>query len=235
MCISSQPCCGTASTGSPACHSESWKRTPRPVRHADRGQREARLQNPDEGALHRVVAARARRWRSGWSRAAAERSPAIAARSALPCRPVRLPPRGGNPRAGRGSRRRCRRAPRFTRNFLPCIEPERSSTRYSAGAQPLEVRRHFAIDRGADGAGGRDAHIRRGDPQDRPRELLRRRQVQEAVDVGQMAAVELVELDAIGRIVLRAVPPAPVAAFGDQQFLERQAAAAPPGTPVVAS
>ena len=49
-----------------------------------------------------------------------------------------------------------------------------------------------------------------------------RRQIQEAVDVRQMAAIELVELDAVGGIVLRAVPPAPVAAFGDQQFFERQ-------------
>ncbi len=95
-----------------------------------------------------------------------------------------------------------------------------------AGAQPLEVGRHLAIDGGVYGTGGRHADIRRRDSQDGPRKFLRRRQVQKTVDVGQMAAVELVELYAIGRLVLRAVPPAPVAAFGDQQFLVRQAAVA---------
>ena len=72
------------------------------------------------------------------------------------------------------------------------------------------------------GPDGLDVHLRRRHPQNGPRQLLRRRQVEEAVDVGQVAAIELVELDAVGGIVLRTVPPAPVAALGDQQFLERQ-------------
>ena len=66
--------------------------------------------------------------------------------------------------------------------------------------------------------------------QNRVGQLRRRRDVQSAVDVGQMAAIELVELHAVGGIVLRPVPPAPVAAFGDQQFFERQLALRSSGT-----
>src|SRR5215467_12794482 len=40
-----------------------------------------------------------------------------------------------------------------------------------------------------------------------------------------MAAIELVELLPVGRMVLRTIPPAPIAAFGDEQFLECHAAA----------
>src|ERR1019366_3081619 len=48
-----------------------------------------------------------------------------------------------------------------------------------------------------------------------------RRQVEEAVDVGEVVAKELVKLGAVGGFVLRPIPPAPVAAFGDQQLFKR--------------
>ena len=37
-----------------------------------------------------------------------------------------------------------------------------------------------------------------------------------------MLAIEFVELAIVGRLVLRAVPPVPVAAFGDQDLFKRQ-------------
>src|SRR5215469_15256592 len=40
-----------------------------------------------------------------------------------------------------------------------------------------------------------------------------------------MAAIELVELLPVGRMMLWSVPPAPIAAFGNEQFLECHAAA----------
>ena len=66
-------------------------------------------------------------------------------------------------------------------------------------------------------------YLRHRHPQDGPRKLLGRREIQKTVDVGEVAAIELVEFHAVGRLVFRPVPPAPVAAFGDEQLFESQA------------
>ena len=88
--------------------------------------------------------------------------------------------------------------------------------------KPLEVARHLAVERRADerrwrlghGSGrlGRDV----GDEQ-----LFRDRLVERPVDVAQVPAEQVVELEVVlGRVVV-AVPPEPVAALGDQQLLAR--------------
>jgi len=59
--------------------------------------------------------------------------------------------------------------------------------------------------------------------QNGPGKVFGRRQAQQAVDVGQVVPKQQVEFGAILRRVLRPVPPAPVAALGDQEFLVSQA------------
>ena len=88
----------------------------------------------------------------------------------------------------------------------------------NAGAHPLEIGGDLAIDHRPDRPRGRHQHGGQRHAQDGARKLLGRHQVQEAVDVGEVAAVELVELRAVGGLVLRSVPPAPVAALGDEQL-----------------
>jgi hypothetical protein len=53
-------------------------------------------------------------------------------------------------------------------------------------------------------------HLAHADAENGARDLLGRVEVEEAVDVGEVAAVELVELGAVGGIVLGTVPPAPL-------------------------
>ena len=57
---------------------------------------------------------------------------------------------------------------------------------------------------------------------DRLRQIVGRACTQRLIDVRKMLAVELVEFAVVGRMVLRAVPPVPVAAFGDQDFFKGQ-------------
>jgi len=63
---------------------------------------------------------------------------------------------------------------------------------------------------------------RDGDAEDGTRERLGRGEAEGAVDMGEVIAEELIELGAIFGVVVGAVPPAPIAALGDEQFLEGQ-------------
>src|ERR1035438_7842516 len=81
-----------------------------------------------------------------------------------------------------------------------------------SGADPFKVGGYQPVDHGGNGPRRRILDGGGGGAQNRPRKLLRRTQVEEAVDVGQVAAIKLVEFLAVGGFVLRSVPPAPVAA-----------------------
>ena len=84
--------------------------------------------------------------------------------------------------------------------------------------QPFEVRCHFAIDVRANRTAGHLVKLIDGNPENRPREFFGRRQTQREINVCKVIAEQLVELRTIGRIVFRAIPPAPIAAFGNQQL-----------------
>src|SRR3954469_15073871 len=56
------------------------------------------------------------------------------------------------------------------------------------------------------------------------RQILGWREAERLIDVGEMLAIQLVEVSVVGGGMFRPIPPVPVAAFGDEQFLERQLA-----------
>src|SRR6266478_7799263 len=66
------------------------------------------------------------------------------------------------------------------------------------------------------------AELLHGNLEDGAREFFRRIFPKRAVYVRQMAAIQPVEIGTVRRIVFRAVPPAPIAAFGNQQFFKGQ-------------
>src|SRR6478752_9507272 len=45
---------------------------------------------------------------------------------------------------------------------------------------------------------------------------------QRLIHIRKMLAIEFVEFAVVGRMMLRAVPPVPIAAFGNEQFFERK-------------
>ena len=55
-------------------------------------------------------------------------------------------------------------------------------------------------------------------------QLFRRHSFECRIYVGKMPAIQLIEVTIIGGMVLRAIPPVPVAAFGDEQLFPRQLA-----------
>ena len=54
--------------------------------------------------------------------------------------------------------------------------------------------------------------------------VIGRRRAEGVIDVRKMVAVELIEIAVVGGVMFRAVPPVPVAAFGDQDFVKGQLA-----------
>ncbi len=54
------------------------------------------------------------------------------------------------------------------------------------------------------------------------RQIVRRARSQRLINIGKMLAIEFVEFAVVGRMMFRAIPPVPVAAFGDQDFFESQ-------------
>src|SRR5215470_3309164 len=52
--------------------------------------------------------------------------------------------------------------------------------------------------------------------------VVRRSRPERLIHIRKMLAIELIELAIVGRVMLRAVPPVPVAAFGNEQLFERQ-------------
>ena len=65
---------------------------------------------------------------------------------------------------------------------------------------------------------GRLIQVRNAGLEDRARQFLGRRKAERAINVGEMLPVQFIELDAVLGNMLRPIPPAPIAAFGDQQF-----------------
>jgi hypothetical protein len=53
-------------------------------------------------------------------------------------------------------------------------------------------------------------------------EIIGRFSSQQPIDIRKMAAIELVKIAVVRRTVFRAVPPVPIAAFGDKQFFIRK-------------
>src|SRR2546422_11251655 len=53
-------------------------------------------------------------------------------------------------------------------------------------------------------------------------EVIGRTRAQRLIDVGEVFAVKLVEFAIIGGVVFRAVPPVPVATFGNKNFFESE-------------
>jgi len=58
----------------------------------------------------------------------------------------------------------------------------------------------------------------------RLRQIIRRLSAQRLVSVREVLAVEFVEIAVVGRMMLRTIPPVPVAALGDQDLLPCQGA-----------
>src|SRR5580658_1632701 len=54
------------------------------------------------------------------------------------------------------------------------------------------------------------------------RKIIGRRGSQGLIDIRKMFAVKLVEIAVVGGVVLRSVPPVPIAALGDQDFFKGQ-------------
>jgi len=51
------------------------------------------------------------------------------------------------------------------------------------------------------------------------RERFGQSEAQRVVDVGEVIAIQLIEFGPVVRAVLGAIPPVPIAAFGDQQLV----------------
>ena len=93
----------------------------------------------------------------------------------------------------------------------------------ASGAYPFEIRRDLAIQRDVDGIPRKVVNFAALlDAKDGAGECFGRHQAECAVDIDQMIAIELVEFGAIFGTMLGAVPPIPVAAFGNQQLFVGQ-------------
>src|SRR5579875_460495 len=89
-------------------------------------------------------------------------------------------------------------------------------------AQPLEIGGFAAVNRRADQSGGENVVAAHPWPLDRSGEFNGRFSLQKSVDIAQVLAKEVVKFLVISGGVFRSVPPAPVAAFGNPEFLARQ-------------
>ncbi len=97
-------------------------------------------------------------------------------------------------------------------------------SRVTRRPQPLEVAHHVACNSGMDIGALRRERRPRHSPSDRLRQIIRRGPAQRLVNVRQVFAVEFVEVAIVRRVVLRSVPPVPVAALADQYLFKRQLA-----------
>ena len=91
-------------------------------------------------------------------------------------------------------------------------------------AHPVEITADAAIDHGMDVSGLGNEHGAHSAGEDGLSEFLRGRCPERLVDVGEMLAVELVEVAVVGGVMFGTVPPVPVAALGDQQLFVSQVA-----------
>jgi len=82
-------------------------------------------------------------------------------------------------------------------------------------ADPIEVSGCVAIHRGRDVCGLIDKTRDGLGPNERLGEIFRRRRTKRLVNVGEMLAIEFVEINVIGGMMLGTVPPVPVTAFGN--------------------
>src|SRR5205823_13131926 len=92
----------------------------------------------------------------------------------------------------------------------------------SGGPNPVEVTWERGIEPGRDVITlGNEARLRIT-LDDWLGQHIGRRSAQSLVDIGKMLAIQLVEFPVIGGMMFRAIPPVPIAAFGDQEFFECQ-------------
>src|SRR5262249_39089051 len=92
-------------------------------------------------------------------------------------------------------------------------------------AHPVKVSSGGRLDLWTDVSGLRDDASPPDVPTgDRLREMIRRSGAQRLIDVREMLAIELVKVTVVGRMVLRTIPPVPVAAFGNQYLFEGESA-----------
>ncbi len=91
-------------------------------------------------------------------------------------------------------------------------------------AQPIEVAHDLAVDPRMDIRHLLGELDPGGSPSDRTRKIVRRVLPQCQVYVRQVFTVQLIEVAVVGGMVLRSIPPIPVAALRDKQFFVGQPA-----------
>ena len=106
---------------------------------------------------------------------------------------------------------------------LPAVHGAGALVRSVAGrAHPLEVSADQSVHPGAHISRLRNIAGAHNSADDRGVQLFRRNSFEGVVHVGEMPAIEFVEVAIVGRVMLRPVPPVPVAALGDEQLFPRQ-------------
>src|SRR5262249_30060573 len=91
-----------------------------------------------------------------------------------------------------------------------------------AGAQPPEVGTDLTVDDRAHVAGGGHGERFASLADDGPRQLFGRLLVESSVYIGEVLAEQIIEFDAICGFMLRPVPPAPIAALGNEELFVSQ-------------
>src|SRR5580704_19308440 len=90
------------------------------------------------------------------------------------------------------------------------------------GTHPLEITNHIARDAGMD-VGGLRRELRPGlSAANGLRQIVGSDCTQRLIHIGKMLAIQFVEFAVVRGMMLRAVPPVPIAAFGNEQFFEGQ-------------
>ncbi len=108
--------------------------------------------------------------------------------------------------------------------LLAMHRPRAMVGRIARRAHPLEVTHHVAANARMNVCRLWRKRRTTSAARNRLRQIIGRCATQRLICIRKMLAVELVEIAVVGRMMLGAVPPIPVAALRDQNFLPRQLA-----------
>ena len=92
------------------------------------------------------------------------------------------------------------------------------------GTHPLEIPDQFTVNSGMNVMGLRTERRLHRRANNRLGEIIRRGRAQRLIDVREMLAIEFVELAVVRGVMLRTVPPVPIATLGDEQFFKGELA-----------